>query len=292
MPMFDVLQFCCQVACKENRAEPVALRCASGFAEWFGGCSADKDHQAGVQEKQPMHTHLIRADYVAPHCQKSPPVYCVKCSAHIDTEHMVLPLVCQGLCAHPLLSPDHVLYPRRNPDHVGPKCGSTAGVILFRTFMESAFLMVYRRTIGQRLESGPRFASGAMMPTPIACEAFLLVSIAVLMMFAIKDDRSSAPYFKSSVLHPCHNLADKVALLTFCELSRIMHCVQVTIFYVSYAFTYFSLSLAFIVLTFTLAWMRTLMSHELYGAGLRDRCALFSDCEFTVPFKLCFNIKN
>ena len=168
-----------------------------------------------------------------------------------------------------------VLHPRQNLDRAGPKCGSTAGVILFRTTMESAFLVPFRRTIGQRLESGPLgfpdFASGAMVPTPITCEAFLLVSIAVLMMFAIKGDRSSAPYFKSSVLYSCHNLAHNFALLTFCGLSRIMHCVPVTIFYVFYAFTHFSLSLAFLAfVTFTLAWMRTLMNHELYGAGLRD----------------------
>ena len=99
-----------------------------------------------------------------------------------------------------------VLHPRRNPDCVGPKCGSTAGVILFRTIMESAFLMVFRRTIGHWLVTGPLgfpgFASGAMVPTPITCEAFMLVSIAVLMMFAIKGDRYSAPYFKNSACNP------------------------------------------------------------------------------------------
>ena len=55
------------------------------------------------------------------------------------------------------------------------------------------------------------------------------------------------------MLYPCHNVAHKIALVTFCELSRIMHCVPVTIFHVFYAFTHFSLSLAFLVLTFTLA---------------------------------------
>ena len=40
------------------------------------------------------------------------------------------------------------------------------------------------------------------------------------------------------MLYPCiHTLAHKFALLTFCELSSIMHCVPVTIFHVFYAFT-------------------------------------------------------
>ena len=99
-----------------------------------------------------------------------------------------------------------VLHPRRNPDCVGPKCGSTAGVILFKTTMESGVQMVFRRTIGLMLVPGPLgfpgFASGAIVPTPITCEAFLLVSIAVLMMFAIKGNRYSAPYFKSSACNP------------------------------------------------------------------------------------------
>ena len=99
-----------------------------------------------------------------------------------------------------------VLHPRRTPDCVGPMCGSTAGGILFRMTMKSAFLMVFRRTIGLRLVTGPLgfpgFASVAKMPTPITCEAFLLVSIAVLMMFVIKGDRYLAPYFKSSACNP------------------------------------------------------------------------------------------
>ena len=116
MPMFGVLQFCCQVTCKQNRAEPVTPRRASGIAEWFGGYWADKDHRAGVQEKQPMHMHLITDHYVAPHCQNPPPVYCVKCSTHIDTEHTVLPLVSQGHCAHPALRPDHVRRTTSSPE--------------------------------------------------------------------------------------------------------------------------------------------------------------------------------
>ena len=71
--------------------------------------------------------------------------------------------------------------------------------------------MVFRRTIGLRLVTGPLgfpgFASGAMVPTPITCETFLLVSIVVLMMFAIKDDRYSAPYFKSSACDPSGSAA-------------------------------------------------------------------------------------
>ena len=55
------------------------------------------------------------------------------------------------------------------------------------------------------------------------------------------------------MLYSCHNLAHKIALVTFCELSCIMHCAPVTIFHVFYAFMHFSLSLAFLVLTFTLA---------------------------------------
>ena len=73
--------------------------------------------------------------------------------------------------------------------------------------------MVFGRTIGLRHVTGPLgfpgFASGAMVPTPITCEAFLLVSIAVMMMFAIKGDRYSAPYFKSTAaIRPDQLLSD------------------------------------------------------------------------------------
>ena len=91
-----------------------------------------------------------------------------------------------------------VLRPRRKLDCAGPKCVSTAGVTLFRTAKESAFLIVFRRTIGRRLVTGPLgfpgFASGTRVPTPIPCEASLLVSTTVLMMFAIKGDKYSALY--------------------------------------------------------------------------------------------------
>ena len=53
-------------------------------------------------------------------------------------------------------------------------------------------------------------------------------------------------------VYPCHSLAHKIALLSFCEVSCVMYCAPVTIFHLFFAVTHFSLSLALIVLTFTL----------------------------------------
>ena len=152
-----------------------------------------------------MHTHLIRAQYV-PLTARSR-LLCI-----VSNSLLISILRAFALIHRCVQTTSAVLHPRRNPDCVRPKCGSTAGAFLYRTTMESAFLLLFRRAVGLRLVTGPRgfpgFASGAMVPTPIACEAFLLVSIAVLMMFAINGNRYSAPYFKSSAC----NLSGPAAL--------------------------------------------------------------------------------
>ena len=84
-----------------------------------------------------------------------------------------------------------------------------------------------------------------------ALGVFLVIFLSVCKFVALC--RSELTMKEGVLLYPCHNLAHKFELLTFCELSRIMHCVPVTIFHVFYAITHFSLSLAFLVLTSTLA---------------------------------------